>query len=363
MPAHKVHKHKIRSRIIRIGIIGTGGMAKTHAERLAEIPTCRVTAACDLDEKRASDFAKRYSIPRTFSHAQALIESDEVDAVCVVTPDPFHASLSIAAFKAGKHVLCEKPLATNPKEAQKMALTAASSGRIHMVNFSYRNAPALHYAAKLVASGQLGRIMHIDAHYYQDWLCADHWGNWQKSPAWLWRLSTAHGSLGVLGDVGVHLLDFASYPIGKIKSVSCLLKTFPKAPGERIGPYKLDANDTAIITASFTNGAVGTLQTTRWAAGHHNSITLAAYGEEGAFRIDLDRSHSQIEVCRVRKRKVSEWKTIEAKPTPNIWARFINSIITGHNDQPDFHRGAEIQILLEACFKSHQIGKTTSLDN
>lgn len=352
---------RARARKIRVGIVGTGGMAHTHAEAFAAIPGCELAAACDVDRARAEVFAAKFRIPGVFTDLDRFLAGGGVDAVAVVTPDKFHAPVSLACLKAGRHVLCEKPLATSYADAAKMAAAAKSSGVINMVNFSYRNAPAIQHAARLTAKGALGRILHVQGAYYQDWLACDAWGYWKTSPGLLWRLSTAHGSKGVLGDVGVHLLDFASLPAGPIRSVACLLKTFPKAPGDRAGEFVLDANDSAIITAEFEGGAAGALMTTRWAAGHRNSIELRLYGEEGALRIDLDRSWTQLELCKVRRRMPGPWTAVECKPAPTIWQRFISSIRSGVNDQPDFQRGAEIQKALDACEKSHKTGRAVPL--
>lgn len=350
-----------RPPVIPIGIIGTGGMAHMHAQSLQAIPGCAVVAACDVDAARAQAFAEKYHIPQVFTDVEELLQRGDVQAVCNVTPDRFHAPVSLQCLRAGKHVLCEKPLATSFPEARRMAQAADQAGVKNLVNFSYRNSSAVQKAAALVAAGELGRILHVEGHYYQDWLCGDHWGHWAATPAWLWRLSTAHGSKGVLGDVGVHLLDFASFPVGPITSVNCLLRTFPKAPNDRIGEYQLDANDSAIITVTFAGGAIGSLQTSRWTTGHRNSIYLAIYGEEGALRIDLDHSWTELEICRVRRRKVGSWKTLRCPATPTIYQRFIRSIRTGHPDQPDFQRGTAIQQALDACEKSHRLGKTISL--
>ena len=121
-----------------------------------------------------------------------------------MTPDPYHAPLTLQALKAGKHVMCEKPLALNHRDAQRMLAAAVKAKRIHMVNLSYRNWSALQAVAKLVHGGGLGEIRHVEASYLQSWLVGNHWGDWRTSPTWLWRLSQKHGSQGVLGDIGVH---------------------------------------------------------------------------------------------------------------------------------------------------------------
>lgn len=336
-------------------------MANTHAEKFNAIRGCRVTAACDVDEPRVREFAAKHNIPNVFTSVDDLFKHGGYDAVSNVTPDRFHAPISLTALCQGKHVLCEKPLAVNYADAAKMAEAAQRAGVINMVNFSYRNNSCIHKAQDLVSKGALGRIIHVEATYFQSWLAQNEWGDWRTSPGLLWRLSTEHGSLGVLGDVGVHLLDFATYPAGNIASIHCKLKAFPKAPGDKIDKYLLDANDSAVITAELTNGALGSFRTTRWATGHHNSITLSIFGDEGALKIDLDRSGSELELCQIINRKVGPWTKVDCGATPSIYQRFINSIKKGVNDQPDFARGATIQKALDACVQSDREDRTIVL--
>ncbi len=347
--------------MIRLAIIGTGGMANTHAQNFSKIPDCHLAAACDLDETRVKAFAEKHGIPRVFTSVEALLKDGGFDAVTNVTPDPCHAPISLAVLRAGKHLLCEKPLAVCYSDAAEMAEAARKAGTINMVNFSYRNNSVIHRARELVQEGALGRILHVEASYFQSWLAQDSWGDWHTTPAWLWRLSSAHGSKGVLGDLGVHLLDFASYPVGDFAAVHCQLKTYPKAPGDQVGEYRLDANDTAVITAEFGNGALCSLQLTRWATSHDNSITLALYGDEGALKIDLDRSGRELQLCRIEKRKAGPWTPVDCGATPSMYERFIASIRTGVNDQPDFARGAAIQKALDACMDSAQENRTIHL--
>lgn len=351
--------------MIKLAIVGTGGMGNTHAKKFAAIPGVKLVACCDVDGGRAKDFASTYAIPESFTDFTHMLNTCEIDAVTNVTPDPYHARLSIEAMAAGKHVFCEKPLATNHADALKMARVAADSEVINLVNFSYRNSAALQEVSRRVRKGDLGRLFHVQAHYLQSWLTSKEWGDWKKSDKWLWRLSTKHGSKGVLGDIGVHILDFASMPAGEITSVKCLLHTFDKAPRNRIREYPLDANDSAVITAEYASGAVGSVQMTRLATGHLNSLFLSIHGEKGAFRINLDTSYDTYEQCFVQKKdgKTSPWETVTAPPVPSLYERFIQSIQTGKNDQPDFARGAQIQQVLDACEKSDVTGKAVKLVN
>ncbi len=349
--------------MLKLAIVGTGGMAHSHARQFAALDGVKLMACCDVDVGKAQDFATEFHIPFVYADLTQLLHTCEVDAISNVTPDRYHAPLSMEALAAGKHVFCEKPLATDYADARKMARIASESGRINLVNFSYRNSAALQQVAARVRKGDLGRIFHVQAHYLQSWLTSKEWGDWKTGPQWLWRLSQKHGSKGVLGDVGVHLLDFASFPVGDIVSVNCHLKTFKKAPRDRIREYPLDANDSAIITVEYEGGATGALQTTRLATGHVNSLSLSIHGEYGAFRLDLDKSYYDYEACFIQKKdgKTGPWKTVTAPAVPTLYQRFVGSIQRGKNDQPDFARGAQIQRLLDACERSHEAGRTITL--
>jgi predicted dehydrogenase len=163
---------------------------------------------------------------------QEAIAWGEFDAVTNVTPDAAHYPTTLPFLAAGKHVLCEKPLATNAKDAEEMAAAAAKAGVVNMVNLSYRNVPALQKAAQMVRDGAIGTIRHFEASYLQSWLTQPAWGHWDREPQWLWRLSTKHGSKGVLGDVGIHILDFATFIAGMdATQVSCLLADLRQGAG------------------------------------------------------------------------------------------------------------------------------------
>ncbi|WP_249260676.1 Gfo/Idh/MocA family protein [Halomonas caseinilytica] len=347
---------------MRLAIIGAGGMAGQHAQRFQEIADVEVVAVCDLDGDKAHTFAAEHGISAVYTDLEAMLARDDIDAVSNVTPDGVHKATTLAAIAAGKHVLCEKPLATNATDADEMAAAAREAGVINMVNLSYRDAPAIQLARELVAEGRLGRVMHVDASYRQSWLVSDAWGRWDQDSQWLWRLSEAHGSKGVLGDVGVHILDFASFPVGDIAAVTCRLKCFDKAPDNRIGEYSLDANDSALMQVEFAGGALGTIQATRWATGHHNSLTLSVHGDRGALRVDLDAARDRVQVCLGEDVHPARWVDITAPPTPSIYHRFVDSIESGVNDQPDFARGAALQRVLDACFDSDARGGILHLE-
>lgn len=354
-------KTKTGTRAIRLAIIGTGGMAGNHARRFQAIKGVEIVAACDIDLQRAKAFCAQNGIAQAYGDVTALLRESDCEAVSVVTPDSSHAPISIECLRAGRHVLCEKPLALNHAEAKSMVAVARKAGTVAMVNFSYRSWSAIQAVHKLVARGDIGEVRHVEASYLQAWLAGKCWGDWRKSPHLLWRLSKAHGSGGVLGDVGVHILDFATFPVGPIKDVYCRLKAYPKAAGNRIGEFTLDANDSAVINVEFANGALGCIHTSRWVGGHANRLFLKIAGTKGTVEIDSDHTTTGYRICCGRGLDVNKWKSVEVKPTPDNYQRFVTAVRTGKTGEPDFARGAEVQKILDACFRSDQEGKPVRL--
>jgi predicted dehydrogenase len=347
---------------IRIGIVGTGGMAGAHATTFRQIPGVELTACLDVVPGRAESYAQRYGVQGVAKNLDQLL--DQVDAVSVVTPDRFHAAPSLATLRAGKHLLCEKPLTLTFDEARAVAAAATKAERrgvSHMVNFSYRGSAAFQKAIALVAAGKLGEVRHVHSYYLQSWLSCEIWKSWTRE-ALLWRLQTAAGSGGALGDLGCHILDMTTAVAGDARRVRCDLRTFPKiAPGgKRVIAWKgkpLDANDTAVIEIEFVHGGLGLVHITRWATGHANSLRLEVHGTEGGLMFDLDRDYTKLDLSLGRDRHKCKWKTLTLKPTPNNWQRFIRAIRTGRPDQPDVIRGAQVQAVLDACERSAKSGR------
>ncbi len=344
---------------IKLGIVGTGNMAHAHARAFARLPGVQLTACLDVAPGRAEAFAKKHGVQTVARSLDELLE--RVDAVTVVTPDPAHVAPSLAALAAGKHLLCEKPLAPTLADARKVARAAHKAGVIHMINFLYRGSAAFQCALQLARAGRLGALRHVHSFYLQSWLTSTMWGHW-TTESLLWRLQTAAGSGGVLGDLGCHILDLTTAVAGDVARVRCELRTFPKIDpaGKTVTKWAgraLDANDTALIELEFTNGAVGLVQTTRWATGHRNHIRVEAHGTDGALMFDLDRNWHALEVCLGRDRHAAKWTTRPLKPAPSVYERFIRAIRTGQPDQPDLARGAQVQAYLDACERSAKSGQ------
>ena len=338
--------------MIKLGFIGTGGMANAHASAFAKIRGVKLAACCDIVAEKAQAFADTHGIAKVYTDYHTMLEQEKLDAVTNVTNDAMHAEVSLAVIAKGLHILCEKPLASNLADAQRMAAAAREAGVINMVNFSYRNSCGLQKAAEVVRAGKIGRLIHVEASYLQSWLINRAWGDWREKTALTWRLSTRHGSTGTLGDIGCHILDMTTFLCGdEIAEVSCNLGTFDKGVPS-IGEYVFDANDSFIATVKFAGGALGTVHSTRWAAGQGNSLRVRAYGDQGGIEVDLDRSYDEYRICAGKDTQTFTWKTVKCPPTPNNFQRFIRAIKTGKPDPNDFANGVKIQAYLHYCMAS-----------
>ena len=338
---------------IRLLILGTGGMANSHVEAYAEMPDVSVVAGVDTDPGRLADFQAKHGIPNGFNTLEEALDWGEFDAVSNVTPDAVHHATTLPLLAAGKHVLCEKPLAANEADAKEMAEAAKAAGVINMVNLTYRNVPAVTHAAAMVANGDIGEVRHFEASYLQSWLTQPLWGDWRTESQWLWRLSQKHGSLGVLGDVGVHILDFATLVAGSNPTdVSCRLTTFHKADGDQIGEYPLDANDSFNMHLALENGGVGVIHASRFASGHVNDLRLRIFGTKGGLDVRFEAEHSKLFACLEPDLQSGDWAEIATPAVKTNYRRFIEAIQSGKSALPDFERGAVLQTALDAAVVS-----------
>jgi predicted dehydrogenase len=279
-------------------------MARRHAEHFLPLDGCELVAGVDLNEERLAAFCGDFGIPRSFGDLDEAIRWGGFDATANVTPDAVHYPTTMRLIEAGKPVFCEKPLAPTYPLALEMTEAAEKRGIVNMVNLRYRGLSVIQMARALVEDGMIGEVRHIDACYLQSWLVGTHWGDWRTEERWLWRLSGAHGSRGVLGDLGIHILDLASYVADQDPvSVHCRLKAFGKAEGDRIGPYGLDANDSFVMSLEFDGGALGVVHASRWATGYANAHKLAVFGTLGALEIFFESETAQ--PCRRPTRRSS----------------------------------------------------------
>jgi predicted dehydrogenase len=199
-----------------------------------------------------------------------------------------------------------------------------------------------------VQGGRIGDVRHVEASYLQGWLVAKTWGDWHTEPGLLWRLSKAHGSNGTLGDIGIHILDFASYgTASEITDMSCRLKTFHKAPGDRIGDYVLDANDSFAMVVEFDNGALGVIHSTRFAAGHLNDLRLRIYGTLGSLDVNHGNAGSSLKACLDADVDTQTWRPIEVPTGETNYQRFVAALREGKTREPSFAHAANLQRLLD----------------
>ncbi|QND52810.1 Gfo/Idh/MocA family oxidoreductase [Phyllobacterium sp. 628] len=348
---------------MRLLILGTGSMANSHARNFSEIEGVTLAGAVDVDPGRAEAFRAQYNIERAFTSLEDALAWGEFDSVANVTPDSIHHTTTLQCIAAGKHVFCEKPLAANYEDATEMADKIEAGNLVGMVNLTYRNVAQLQAARKLVTSGQIGKVKHVEASYLQSWLVSKMWGDWQTESRWLWRLSKKHGSNGTLGDVGVHILDFVVYGTDtEIDEVFCRLKAFDKAPDNRIGEYELDANDSFTMTVSFTNGALGVVHSSRWATGHVNELRLRVYGDKGAFEVVHRHDGSKLSVCLGEDVENAIWKEVEVEPVATNYQRFVEAVKQGKTLEPSFRHAARLQKAIdlanvtESDRREHRLG-------
>ncbi len=342
---------------MRLLILGTGSMARAHALAFAAQPDVQIVAAVEPNQERLAAFAEEHHIPNRFPDLDQAIAWGEFDAATNVTPDPVHHPTTMRLIAAKKDVFCEKPLATDYPLAKEMADAAEAAGIINMVNLTYRSSPAVQKARELVMSGEIGALKHFEASYLQSWLVGQHWGNWRTEERWLWRLSSRHGSKGTLGDIGIHVVDFATYAAASdIVSLNSRIKTFHKADNDRIDDYTLDANDSFVMTAELANGALGPIEATRWATGNLNDIRLNLFGDLGGLRVFTDGRASSLSICVGADVDTQTWRDVECPPVPNNYQRFADAVRSRINGDPDFRRGAAIQQILDLCFAADDKG-------
>jgi predicted dehydrogenase len=288
---------------IGVGLIGYAfmGAAHSHAFRTAphffDLPLHpELTVLVGRDRGRLEAAAARLGWQETETDWRRVLERDDVQLVDVCTPGDTHAEIAIAALEAGKHVLCEKPLANTVAEAEAMAeaaARAAATGVRSMVGFTYRRVPAIGFARQLVAEGRLGEIRHVRAQYLQDWIA-------DPTAPMSWRLEKEKAGSGALGDIGAHIVDMTQFITGQsITGVSGMLETFVRerpvptetgklggVGGSEMGTVTVD--DAAAFLARFDGGAFGVFEATRFATGRKNAIRIEINGSKGSLAFDFE---------------------------------------------------------------------------
>ena len=343
---------------LRVAMIGHAfmGAAHSHAWRTAphvfDLPLRPVMSVlCGRSVTGA--VADRLGWALVSSDWRDVVTRDDVDLVDICVPGYLHEPIALAALAAGKHVLCEKPLANTLDEAGRMAAAARSSAGRAMVGFNYRRVPAVARARALVAEGRIGEVREVRACYLQDWLT-------DPSAPWTWRMSAAEAGSGALGDIGSHIIDLTQHLTGSlITGVSAIGATFTRArPGGEV-----TVDDAVMFTARLSSGALASFEASRVATGRKNALRVELYGTEGSLAFDLERLNELI-VCD-RRVLVTE----PGDPYLDAWwppghvlgwdATFVHQvrdlvtgIASGAELSPSFADGLQVQRVLDAVARS-----------
>ena len=278
---------------VGVGMLGYAFMGKAHTNGYKKIPYMmypppavpRLVSICGRNEDAVAEAARRYGYEGYHTDWREMLQDDRIHMLDNSGPNGMHAEPSIAAVQAGKHVLCEKPLARSAEEAKQMLDAATKAGVKHMVAFNYRFVPAVRQMRELIESGALGQIYHFRAVYLQEWIMPHY------DMGMIWRLSKDAAGSGALGDLGAHIIDLGRFLVGEMKSVGAMTRTFiderPSADGSGTG--KVDVDDAFVSVVEFENGAIGTLEASRFAAGRKNYEIVEINGEKGTLRFNLER--------------------------------------------------------------------------
>ncbi|MDG2307515.1 MAG: Gfo/Idh/MocA family oxidoreductase [Candidatus Binatia bacterium] len=276
---------------LNIAMIGYQFMGRTHSNawrqvgRFFDVPAQPVMkVVCGRDKGGVNAAAAKLGWEESATSWEEVVSRPDIDAIDICTPGDSHMPIAIAAAEAGKAILCEKPLANTLEEAERMLAAVKKAGVPHMLCHNYRRAPAVALAKRLIDDGRVGKIHHYRGTYLQDWIVDP------KFPR-VWRLEKAKAGSGALGDIGSHSLDLARHLVGEITEVSGLLETFidERPLPEGGGTGKVDVDDAALALVRFQNGAIGSIEGTRFAPGRKNYNRFEINGSKGSLAFDLER--------------------------------------------------------------------------
>ncbi len=281
----------------RIGMIGYGFMGRAHSNayrkvsNFFDLPYVPVLqAVCARNEAKVKAFADKWGYKSYVLDWRKLVEDKNVDAVDICVPNNLHAEIAMAAAAAGKAVLCEKPLAMNGEEGEKMVAAVEKAGVPNMVWFNYRRVPAVTLAKRIIEEGRLGKVFHYRANFLQDWTIS---AEVPQGGAGTWRLDVGAAGSGVTGDLLAHCIDTAVWHNGPIATVSAVTETFVKqrkhAESGKVQPVGID--DACTFICRFGNGSLGNFESTRYARGHKALYTFEINGEKASIAWDLHDLH------------------------------------------------------------------------
>ncbi|TNM67074.1 Gfo/Idh/MocA family oxidoreductase [Streptomyces sp. NP160] len=385
-------------RDLNIALIGGGFMGKAHSLAYAAMPMYFWPAPArpvrkvivDVSEDLARTAADRYGWERHATSWQDVVADPSVDVVDIATPNHLHADIAIAAAEAGKHVICEKPLAPTAADAQRMLEAVQKAGVVHAVAFNYRRTPAVALAKKYVEEGAIGEVLNFRGTYLQDW-SAD-----LDSPL-SWRFQKAIAGSGAVGDIGSHVVDLARYLVGEVDEVSSLVSRFihdrplQSSGFDSLGASRgsdgprgaVDVDDESITMLRFCDGAVGSIEATRNAWGRNNYITFEIHGTEGTIFFNYERRDELQVAFKADPADRRGFRTVYTGPgTPygeSLWPipalgigysetkiieayEIFKAIAEGGSVRPDFADGYQTALVDEAILASGRTGAWTAVD-
>lgn len=383
-----------------VGLIGAGFMAKAHSIAYAGMPIFFHPAPAkgykktiaDLTQERADDAALQYGFEKGTGNWKDIINDPDIQIVDICTPNDSHAEIAIAAAEAGKHILCEKPIARTAGEAKAMYEAIKKAGVISMLAFNYRVTPAVQLAKKYIDEGTIGEILDFRGTYLQDW-SAD-----PNSPL-SWRFQKAVCGSGAFGDIATHVVDMLRFLVGDFDEVNARMATYinerPVQTGsvDKLGTVKdagdspkakVDVDDQCCFMIKCANGAFGTVEATRNAWGRNNYITFEIHGTKGSIYFNYER-RDELQVCFADdpcdRRGFRTIYTGPAHPYgEGLWPipalgigytetkivemyRFMKAIAENEPVSPNFEDGYKIELIGEAVFQSAQTGAWTKVGN
>ncbi len=370
----------VQKKQLRIGLIGTGFMGRTHSNgynRVANFfPDLAYTpilkAVCSRNKEKVQAFANQWGYESVETDWKALIARDDIDAIDICTPNDTHAEISLAAAAAGKMILCEKPLSRNLAEGEKMVEAIEAAGVVSTVWYNYRRLPAVTLAKQIIDAGKLGKIYHYRANFLQDWTIN---ADLPQGGEGLWRMDIEAAGSGVTGDLLAHCIDTAMWLNGAIIDVSAVTKTFVKERMHqltgKVQPVGID--DACIFHCHFENGSLGLFESTRYARGHKALYTFEINGADASIRWDL-HDLNRLEYFDHRDESIVRgWRSIHVtdgdQPYMDKWwvpglgigyehsfvhqvADFLKSLEKGESCSPTFKEALQTQKVCEAVIDS-----------
>src|SRR5436190_18447435 len=369
---------------LRIGLIGYGFMGRTHSNAYRKVNNCFplehqcvLQAVCARDAAKVKAFAENWGYKSIETDWRKLIARDDIDAIDICTPNNTHAEIAIAAAKAGKMILCEKPLSMNGPEGKKMVTVIEKAKVPNMVWYNYRRVPAVALARQLIDEGRLGRIFHYRAKFLQDWTISP---DLPQGGAALWRLDVKAAGSGVTGDLLAHCIDTALWLNGSIDSVSAMTETFIKERKHQLTGKveKVGIDDACAFLARFSNGSLATFESTRYARGHKALYTFEINGEHASIFWDLHDLHRLQYFDHRDEGRVRGWRSIHVsdgdQPYMKNWwvpglqigyehsfvhhfADFLEGVSKGKPASPTFRDGLATDYVTDAVLKSARTGQ------